>query len=171
MTDDTQPYAYLNLRGHPRGNLMLAALCANGMTPSLIIEEDSPLATESRRVLLADLAHAAAPLPPDRRIVGNAYDLRFSGTQTHLSRPALLRFHYHRALLDLPAQQAARTAAARCLGLYRWDALAGQWVHVAGSLDETQRILSAPIRAGGTYVLMVSSIAWSHTLYLPLVPN
>lgn len=48
-------FVYLNFRNHPRGQTMLAALLDAGFTPTLVIEEDSPLGRvgveEQRNVL------------------------------------------------------------------------------------------------------------------------
>jgi hypothetical protein len=113
-----------------------------------------------------------APLPAGKQIVGNAYDIRFSGAQTTLDQPALLRVHCDRSLLEqLPpaTQSSARAAGWLRLGLYRWDPHAEQWTEITSSLDMEQRFLSAPIQAGGTYALLASSVAWTDAVYLPVV--
>lgn len=58
-TDSSEPadlrFAFLNLRDHPRGQLMLLALVRHGFVPDLVIEEDSPLAEEGRFEQLQEL--------------------------------------------------------------------------------------------------------------------
>lgn len=51
----TVKYAFLNLKGHYRGDLMLEKLIVSGFLPSVIIEEESPLAEKSRATLWNDL--------------------------------------------------------------------------------------------------------------------
>ncbi|WP_193370932.1 formyltransferase family protein [Pelagibius marinus] len=48
-------FAFLNLRDHPRGQLMLLELIRYGFVPELVIEEDSPLAEEGRFEQLQEL--------------------------------------------------------------------------------------------------------------------
>jgi methionyl-tRNA formyltransferase len=48
-------YAYLNLRDHPRGTLMLAELLSAGFVPAVVIEEDSMLAEQGRAGQMASL--------------------------------------------------------------------------------------------------------------------
>jgi methionyl-tRNA formyltransferase len=48
-------YAFLNLKGHYRGDLMLQKLIAFGYLPLVVIEEESSLAVKSRNTILRDL--------------------------------------------------------------------------------------------------------------------
>jgi len=48
-------YAFLNLKGHYRGDLMLQKLIAFGILPVVVIEEESALAAKSRIAILKDL--------------------------------------------------------------------------------------------------------------------
>lgn len=52
-------FAYLNLRDHPRGQLMLAELVAAGFVPAMVIDEDSTLAASGRAGQLAELRQVA----------------------------------------------------------------------------------------------------------------
>jgi methionyl-tRNA formyltransferase len=45
-------FAYLNLKDHPRGNIILQSLINNGLKPSIIIEEESSLAVKNRNSIL-----------------------------------------------------------------------------------------------------------------------
>jgi methionyl-tRNA formyltransferase len=51
--------AYLNLKGHPRGLLMLHQLLSAGFRPSLVIDEDSELAVQGRQSQLKALQEHA----------------------------------------------------------------------------------------------------------------
>ncbi|MFI7120157.1 formyltransferase family protein [Amycolatopsis sp. NPDC049868] len=57
-------FAYLNLKAHPRGEMMLNRLVETGFVPSLIIEEDSPLAEKGRVSQLGKLRQAVGFSPP-----------------------------------------------------------------------------------------------------------
>lgn len=48
-------YAFLNLKGQYRGDMMLLRLIESGFLPSIVIEEESALASKNRSVLLNDL--------------------------------------------------------------------------------------------------------------------
>jgi methionyl-tRNA formyltransferase len=63
-------FAYLNLRDHPRGQLMLDRLIGAGFIPDLVIDEDSPLAKEGRSGQLKELSQVArfAPLMETRAL-------------------------------------------------------------------------------------------------------
>lgn len=57
-------FAYLNLKAHPRGEMMLNRLVEAGFVPSLIIEEDSLLAEKGRVSQLRKLRQAVGFVPP-----------------------------------------------------------------------------------------------------------
>ncbi|MEV6986128.1 formyltransferase family protein [Sphaerisporangium sp. NPDC051017] len=72
-------FVYLNLRDHPRGQLMLQRLIGAGFVPWLVIDEDSPLAAAGRAGQLAELEQVAgfAPLPETAKVCaeqGIAYE-------------------------------------------------------------------------------------------------
>jgi len=48
-------FAYLNLRNHPRGQLMLQELTAAGFVPAMVIDEESTLAASGRAGQLVEL--------------------------------------------------------------------------------------------------------------------
>jgi methionyl-tRNA formyltransferase len=108
-------FAYLNMRDHPRGQLMLDRLIGAGFVPDLVIDEDSPLATEGRSAQLKELSQVArfAPLKEtralceerhityrttanhnseeiERALSDGAYDLAVLG-DTRILRPPILR--------------------------------------------------------------------------------
>ena len=58
------PFAYLNLRDHPRGALMLQAILDAGFRPRMVIEEDSPLAEAGRAGQLRQLRQVEWFQPP-----------------------------------------------------------------------------------------------------------
>ncbi|MEV6350748.1 formyltransferase family protein [Actinoplanes sp. NPDC051851] len=58
-------FVYLNLRDHPRGHLQLAALVSAGFVPSLVIDEDSPLADGGRAGQLAELKRVRGFVEPE----------------------------------------------------------------------------------------------------------
>jgi folate-dependent phosphoribosylglycinamide formyltransferase PurN len=59
------PYAYLNLRDHPRGQLQLEALVSAGFVPSVVIDEDSELAFAGRAGQFAELRQVAGFAEPE----------------------------------------------------------------------------------------------------------
>eukprot|EP00924_Labyrinthula_sp_SR-Ha-C_P002363 snap_masked-scaffold_16-processed-gene-1.57-mRNA-1 protein AED:1.00 eAED:1.00 QI:0/-1/0/0/-1/1/1/0/293 len=67
-TNASVKYAFLNLKGHPRGNLILKILVNKSFLPSLVIEEDSKMAQKGRDALneeLRKLPNADDLLPPE----------------------------------------------------------------------------------------------------------
>jgi methionyl-tRNA formyltransferase len=58
----TLRFAFLVLKEHPYGREMLRILLDEGLVPSLIIEEDSPVAEEEREKFLTRIA--GQPVPP-----------------------------------------------------------------------------------------------------------
>ncbi|NER85509.1 ectoine synthase [Moorena sp. SIO3A2] len=65
---DPMTFAYLNLKGHPRGNYMLDRLIQAGLEPALVIEECSDLATAGRQELEKQLQKIAAETPLPRSL-------------------------------------------------------------------------------------------------------
>lgn len=62
-------YAYLNLKDHPRGNVILQHLINNGFLPSIIIEEKSSLAAKSRSSILATFEKSSEIFPVTSDII------------------------------------------------------------------------------------------------------
>ena len=48
-------FAYLNLRGHPRGNRILQSLVHSGFVPEVVVEEDSSMASRDSALLDSEL--------------------------------------------------------------------------------------------------------------------
>jgi hypothetical protein len=51
----------------------------------------------------------------------------------------------------------------RKMALYRWDDAGRTWKRVAGQLDATNRSVSVPIAASGTYALFVNDVTFTDT--------
>ncbi len=62
-------FAYLNLRNHPRGNIILKSLIENGFIPSMIVEEDSSLAEKNRSGIIAAFKDSSEVFPTTQDIV------------------------------------------------------------------------------------------------------
>lgn len=52
-------FAYLNLKDHPRGNVILQHLIKGGFTPSIIIEENSSLAKKNRDGIISTFKNSS----------------------------------------------------------------------------------------------------------------
>ena len=86
------------------------------------------------------------PLPPGRRVVGNAYAIQFSGARPRLERPGVLKLFYHPDLVGNPVG----------LGVYRWDVGTATWEPLGGELDEGQRSVSVSFERFGIYALLAA---------------
>jgi len=98
------------------------------------------------------------PLPPGRRVVGNAYSIQFSGARPRLERPGVLKLFYHPGLVGNPAG----------LGIYRWDVGTATWKPLGGELDEGQRSVSVSFDRFGIYALLAAE-GPVERVYLPMV--
>jgi hypothetical protein len=101
------------------------------------------------------------PLPPGRRVVGNAYAVRFSGARATLERPGVLKLFYHPGLL-------AGGTDLHTLSIYRWAAGTLTWEPLGGELDEGQRSVAVAFDCIGIYALMAAE-GPAQRVYLPLV--
>mmetsp|Transcript_977 Transcript_977/g.1403 ORF Transcript_977/g.1403 Transcript_977/m.1403 type:complete len:284 (+) Transcript_977:253-1104(+) len=79
-------FAFLNFKGHPRGNVIADGLVNAGHVPRLIIEEDSALATSGSSILSSDLAtlnpakYAPAPSVED---ILQKENIKYSTVKNH----------------------------------------------------------------------------------------
>jgi len=103
------------------------------------------------------------PLPADLVLIGDPYDVTASGALVTLEKPAVLKLHYDRALVN-------SSSAPEGLGIYRWDPIGETWQAVPGSLDEEQKAMVAPVTTLGTYALLASEPS-HHVIFLPVVPK
>jgi methionyl-tRNA formyltransferase len=85
-------FAYLNLRDHPRGVLMLEHLIAAGFVPAVVIDEESPLAEAGRRSQLAELTQVPAYRPArETAVLCAAHGIRYEIVANHNDAEPLLR--------------------------------------------------------------------------------
>ena len=98
------------------------------------------------------------PLPPGRRVVGNAYAIHFSGARARLERPGVLKLFYHPGLVGNPAG----------LGIYRWDVGTTTWEPLGGELDEGQRSVAVSFERFGIYALLAAEGPLEQ-VFLPVV--
>lgn len=88
-------FAYLNLRGHPRGQLMLNELISGGFIPDLVIDEDSPLATAGRAGQMKELSQIERFVPSmETRALCEEQRITYRTTNNHNNEEV------ERALLD-----------------------------------------------------------------------
>lgn len=64
-------FAYLNLKDHPRGNIILKSLILQGLIPSIIIEEDSSLAQKNRSGIVSAFKDSLITFPLTQDIVAD----------------------------------------------------------------------------------------------------
>lgn len=88
IPDCTRPeeltYAYLNLKGHPRGELQLQRLIENGFTPRLVIDEASPLAEDGRASQLRELEQVEGFRPaPSAEALCAAHGIAYETVSHH----------------------------------------------------------------------------------------
>ena len=61
-------FAYLNLREHPRGNIILQRLLKNNLIPSIVIEEQSSLAEKNRNSVLSTFENSDIKFPTTQEL-------------------------------------------------------------------------------------------------------
>jgi len=89
------------------------------------------------------------------RVLGSAYEVRFSGAATGLTKPGLLTMYYHREVMG----------NARDLAIYHWDAAEDEWDYVGGERIELDNSVAAPVDHFGIYALMGETFR----VYLPVI--
>jgi len=106
------------------------------------------------------------PLPEGLVLIGDLYDVTASGALVTLDKPAILKLHYDQALVNTES-------APEGLGIYRWDPVSETWQAVAGTLDEEQKAIVAPVTTLGAYTLLAPPGPWMGSrqdqVFLPLV--
>ena len=88
-------------------------------------------------------------------MLGSAYEARFSGAATGLTKPGVLAMHYHPEVMGLAGN----------LAIYRWDAVYREWEHVGGERIEPDNSVAAAVEEFGIYALMGEPLR----VYLPVV--
>lgn len=95
------------------------------------------------------------PFPAGVQVMGSAYEVRFSGAATGLTKPGMLAMYYHPGLMEYACG----------LAIYWWDACTEQWQRVGGEQIEIDNSVVAPVQQFGIYALMSGPCE----VYLPLV--
>jgi len=82
---DFKSFAFLNLKGEPRGNFMLQKLCEAGFIPAISIEENSKLAEKGRAALLGVLEEVKDryPLPMEMPDMAEKYNFEVKNVKNH----------------------------------------------------------------------------------------
>ena len=88
--------------------------------------------------------YVPGPLPAGKQVVGSAYDVRFSGAATGLTKPGLLRLYYHPEVMGSISD----------LAIYQWNATTEEWMDVGGQRIELDNSMAAAVEQFGTYMLM-----------------
>jgi hypothetical protein len=99
--------------------------------------------------------YVPGPLPVGKRVLGSAYEMRFSGAATGLTKPGLLTMFYHPEVMG----------GARDLAIYHWNAANEEWERVGGGQSELDNSVMAPVQQFGIYALMGEHLR----VYLPIV--
>jgi hypothetical protein len=110
----------------------------------LHIEPGSLLHHADAYAVALPTGYVPSPLPPGLKVLGSAYEVRFSGAATGLTKPGLLRLHYHPEVMGLVSD----------LAIYYWDPTVGQWIRVGGSWIDVDNSVGAAITDFGIYALM-----------------
>jgi hypothetical protein len=99
--------------------------------------------------------YVPGPLPEGKRVLGSAYEVRFSGAATGLTKPGLLTMYYHPEVMGLATD----------LAIYHWNAANEEWERVGGEQSELDNSVTAPVEQFGIYALMGQRIR----VYLPII--
>jgi len=99
--------------------------------------------------------YVPGPLPGGKRVLGSAYEVRFSGAGTGLTKPGLLTVHYHPEVMG----------AASDLAIYWWDAAEEEWEWMGGEQSDLDNSVAAAVEQFGIYALMGKPFK----VYLPIV--
>ncbi|HEX5688399.1 MAG TPA: hypothetical protein VFX76_00255, partial [Roseiflexaceae bacterium] len=93
--------------------------------------------------------------PPDRKLIGEAYEISASNNVTSLQQPATLRLRY----------DSLQPAASGQPTIYHWDLTSESWQPLKSSVDAGHHEVIATITELGVYALMDSPAK----VYLPIV--
>ena len=75
-------FAYLNLKDHPRGNVILQHLIESGLTPTIIIEEDSSLSVKNRNSIIFTFKNSSENFPLTQDVIAN-HDILLARVENH----------------------------------------------------------------------------------------
>ena len=100
--------------------------------------------------------YVPGPLPAGMRVLGSAYEVRFSGAATGLTKPGMLAMYHHPEVIGIASD----------LAIYRWDAAAGEWEWVGGERIGLDNSVAAAVEQFGIYALTGGE---SFQIYLPVI--
>lgn len=101
------------------------------------------------------VGYLPGPIPAERQLLGNVYQIRFSGAVTNLTKPGVVRMHYHPSLMP----------ATNDLAIYHWEADDKRWRRIGGEHSELDNVVTTTIDRLGIYALLGTP----YTVYLPVV--
>jgi hypothetical protein len=87
--------------------------------------------------------YVPGPLPQGMRVVGSAYEVRFSGAATSLTKPGVLTMHYHPEVMG----------AVTNLAIHHWDAVDSEWEYAGDEWIELNNSVAVTVEQFGIYVL------------------
>ena len=122
----------------------------------LHIPEGAVPADEGQFATVLPTGHVPVPLPDGQQAVGSAYEVRLSGSLTHLDKAGLVRLHYHPEVMGQFTD----------MGLFYWDPNQTVWEQLPeATFNEVDQAWSAPASRLGIYAL----IGRPYQYYLPLI--
>ena len=128
----------------------------------LHLPEGAVPADEGQFATVLPTGHVPVPLPTGKQAVGSAYEVRFSGSLTHLDKAGLVRLHYHPEVMGQFTD----------MGLFYWNAAQKMWEPLPeATFNEVDQAWSAPDRRLGIYALMgvIVPNEQPYQYYFPLI--
>ncbi len=114
-------------------------------------------------LVVSTMGTLQGPPPAGYSVVGDIYNLTASGAASVLEKPGLIRLRYDNAMLP-------SALSPRHLKIFHWNPVSRAWepLTVSVTLDESRKMITAPVSVLGTYALMRPS---RFQVYLPAMTN
>ncbi|UCC50264.1 MAG: hypothetical protein JSV68_14260 [Anaerolineaceae bacterium] len=125
----------------------------------LFVGANSLFSSADAYAVVLPTGYVPGPLPEEKQILGNAYEVRLSGATTGLKKPGVLRMHFHPEVVGKVTE----------LAIYRWDPANKVWRQVGGAQNEIDDAVTAPVKKFGIYALMGKRIISDTELFFPVL--
>jgi hypothetical protein len=109
----------------------------------LHIDDGSLLNHADAYAVVLPTGYVPGPMPEGMQVVGSAYEVRFSGAATGLTKPGVLTMYYHPDVMG----------SATNLAIHHWDAATEEWEHIGGEWVELDHSVAVTVEQFGIYAL------------------
>jgi hypothetical protein len=122
----------------------------------LYVDAGSLLNHADAYAVVLPTGYVPGPLPGGMQVLGSAYEVRFSGAATGLTKPGVLTMYYH------PQVMGRVNAAA----IHHWNAATEEWERIGGQWIELDNSMAVTVEQFGVYALLGGEPL---QVYLPII--